>query len=278
MYQLLLQVGIFAIPATTLFAQITDPWPCNRDFSTHSVWQNQFFYSQAVYTEIKQKERVQSVLKEQLKLNHHRGFNIGHCSERSHWYILSYPSAISMEPKEEFNESDIKKHCRAYRIDFIGDHDAKSRSYHSDDREIDGVRALTCYPKDRDEPEEWILEPTGTKLKSLPYSTSTSMKDFIASVRNRYKLNPIKFTPFTTHAGLSHSRHELRKVRSLLEGKGLHLIGENRVKTQSLKEAFFLLWYSPRHRDLLLDPKARGGIIAEQTHRKEQLFSIVLFH
>jgi hypothetical protein len=58
------------------------------------------------------------------------------------------------------------------------------------------------------------------------------------------------------HRGIRHDRRELRRIHQTLSRHQFTFLGENRVKAASFRDMAWLLWFSPRHRSLLLDAEA----------------------
>jgi hypothetical protein len=66
---------------------------------------------------------------------------------------------------------------------------------------------------------------------------------------------------------MSHDMKRLSQVKAALTRKGIGLYGENRVTGKNIEELAALLWMSPIHRDLILNPSA--DVIGIRHDRKQ---------
>ena len=161
--------------------------------------------------------------------------------------------------------SNASQWCRATAVHVT--HRAGGRSVPFQ-KELDGTGSVTCWPLDKElGPELWYLFPVGLgPLPTVPSENSLALglTTWVQDIRNRHKLSRLE--PIELHAetvakistgGLAHRRPVLKALKRDLEKRGLNLTGEDRVKGATLAEKAWLLWNSPRHRDLLLAPNAR---------------------
>ena len=125
--------------------------------------------------------------------------------------------------------------------------------------------------------------PTRETIHLSPSFISTRKEEnvdllaWIKSSKGKLKLKPLSLNKnallkasrelASVNSSVRHDRKGLIDVRKrLLEESSLVLIGENRVRSDDLGRMKWLLWYSPRHRSLLLDKDARELAL----FRKEQ--------
>ena len=168
----------------------------------------------------------------------------------------------------------------------------------------DGVVTVTCghdlplaKPSDLG-PELWFSIPTGKgpsiraphqELLANTQDTKKSFMTWINSVRADEKKMPLKrideassmpgVPDLTSDSTPIHDRKSLRTMKELGNKKlGLVMTGENRVVAATLADSAWLFWNSPRHRDLLLDPKASHALIQSKSNKGQGIvLSVVLF-
>ena len=129
-------------------------------------------------------------------------------------------------------------------------------------------------------PELWALIPIKNAAQAAVPRLALASKDseelipWIQAIRKLHKLAPLQTTNpllrrFATQLlsdfSIRHPRPLLLQARQQLLTKHIKIIGENRVKANSLEEMAWLLWNSPSHRSLLLnkDATALGFDVAE---------------
>jgi uncharacterized protein YkwD len=71
--------------------------------------------------------------------------------------------------------------------------------------------------------------------------------------------------------------HDWLRIGHNQQSLPFRLIGENKVESKDLADALFLMWLSPRHRQLLIDGQGtRIGIYQEEIRNMGILLSLVL--
>ena len=81
--------------------------------------------------------------------------------------------------------------------------------------------------------------------------------------------------PNLTSAAIRHNLSALGAVRDSLLKKGIEALGEDRVRGRNIDELVGLIWMSPLHRDLVLNPVADAmGIAVRQD--SEGFFAVIL--
>jgi len=157
-----------------------------------------------------------------------------------------------------------------------------------------GFLTLTCLPKQSNlGPITWTMLPIFNKHQRLTearkYPNSAEPKlilQWINQQRQEAGLASLQSNSpqlYQAAAALSqhnltvhHQRPHLRKIRDHLAPQGFRLIGENRVRAGSPSLLAWLLWNSPRHRSLLLNPKATHIGINIRHIDQEKLLVLVL--
>ena len=155
-------------------------------------------------------------------------------------------------------------------------------------KDIDGTLSLTCWPMDAlTGPKLWFLLPLG-KGPSLSFPLKKnhySFMEWINEIRARESLNPLGFNDLrlnqslktlTSDSQVEHDKNKLLQIKSDLKKEGLTLLGENRGLGKNLEEIFWLLWNSPQHRNLLLQPDAHFGGIAVKKNQDQTLLAVIL--
>jgi len=222
--------------------------------------------------------------------NNHHSFAWGTCQNNSSW-IASFPAGgrIHTLNKKKYTVSreTLDANCRSYQADYVaasGGHKIALafKTNAQDELEIDGseldngVVSISCLPKT---PEwqgstTWFLAPIkhGPTAKA-PFidsayifgKTKINFIKWINQIRAQEKLPPLQTSDLNLEKAtrslafseeIIHDRRSKKMVEELLEKSHLEIVGENRVKGRSYIELAWLLWNSPRHRELLLSPKA----------------------
>lgn len=227
----------------------------------------------------------------------YQGFAHGLCADGTGW-------AAAMPAPEPLNilkdgtislPTALDTACESYRVDFAATAGDAPRALGApktiDPKTLgDGVVSVTCQPpKPRFQgPVLWFLAPVGKgPATELPAAaalaegrgTEEQLIAWVNAVRRGEALKPLVFTKemrgeasiLAIDPTLTHNRAMLRKVGESLASGSVRLIGEDRVKGRDAAAMAWLLWASPRHRDLLLDKKATVAGIATVVTRGETL-------
>ena len=155
-----------------------------------------------------------------------------------------------------------------------------------------GYASVLCSPKifPASGPREWALIPVGGAKSNARdiapvtgFLNEAELLAWINQKRTAERLPELKLDRELTDAarGLLNGhfiRHDLRALNttktSLLK-RGIEGLGENRVGGNNLAEAAGLLWMSPAHRDLILNPKADTAGLAV-TKDEQGVFLVML--
>jgi hypothetical protein len=127
--------------------------------------------------------------------------------------------------------------------------------------------------------EEWFLFPINGAMGGLPENLRFDLRKhkdifgWLQSVRRSLGLLVPTLDERLSESArqlavgfdIRHNKSQLKKVHQDLLKENVLLIGENRVRGESLQELAELLWMSPRHRDLLLDAELnKMGLSVQQ--------------
>lgn len=140
---------------------------------------------------------------------------------------------------------------------------------------INGTLSITCWPIASKQigPKLWYLLPLGKgPLDQAPLSSATTpLVQWINAIRQKEGLDSLKFdnpiwkraAESLMHSGnIEHNQNDNQHVAHELAQKGLVFMGEERSIGQTEQEMAWLLWNSPRHRQLLLHPSAEWAGLA----------------
>lgn len=113
--------------------------------------------------------------------------------------------------------------------------------------------------------------------------STNNLADWINGVRRRENLPGLPIDRSMTEAAnglkrrrdVRHNFDNLFSARENLKRKGFDLLGENRVRGQDLAELVGLLWMSPVHRDLILNPSAEVMGVVESKD-DQGLFAVII--
>jgi len=208
---------------------------------------------------------------------HYHGYTFGACPNGNGFTMATPAPEPLLENKLPLGA--LRNHCKSWRVDFAqaGLYKPVSlpingASYESP--ESNGLVSVTCQPKKPSwlGPKQWYMKPTGKFTTTIPNSLvldgDKSIKiRFVNWVnKNRGTLGlgaleikqnlNISADTLSVSNSIAHNRTIIKSVASQLKENGYHFLGENRVKGKDLDQIAKLLWMSPRHRELLLNPKA----------------------
>lgn len=173
---------------------------------------------------------------------------------------------------------ELNKFCRKVKTDAILWQEGRSfpivETINSlKNNEQGSMVSVSCLPKSKKFGyQTWILFPTDKKLlnEKTPYFIKGNIKKqhlvqgWVQQIRKKEGLKPFRFISNLKISGSSifsidHNLIYLKNLRKNLKGKNLTLVGEDLVQGKTVEEIVWLLWSSPRHRDLLLDSKANSA-------------------
>jgi hypothetical protein len=219
-------------------------------------------------------------------LRHGGGYAAGLCSQHMGWTAAmpgSSPLRLKNNQSIDLPKSDLKERCRSWTLYFSASEGGLSKVLATTDLGDSvakvpgaGVMSLHCRPKfPRWAGEQvWSFYPTmelkdygdfpeKARIKDLSLTAGDvqlELLKWIAAIRVREKLAPFVLSPVLSEAAsellvsdsIDHDLHHMEQIRKKLGRSQAQLEGENRVRGKTLEEIAWLLWNSPRHRDLLL--------------------------
>lgn len=219
------------------------------------------------------------------QIHHYNGYTYGRCADGRIWTVaLPSPHPLTKNDSElVLPLSTLQQHCASWRADFAKNSGGDAELMHVRGGKIstqqlgDGVISVSCQPHSPSwlGPVEWFLAPVGNAPKpSIPGEHLLTQNDnptdallsWINHMRINQKLQPVLLNRdlvdvaenLIIDTSLAHNRTFLRKISSQLSDQKIRFLGENRVKGRSRHELAWLLWYSPRHRSLLLSSDANN--------------------
>jgi len=228
-----------------------------------------------------------------------RAFGFGACPDGksgARSWIAFFPSAVAANVKNENLILPETKDCTDLMVRFVG----PSGPSQTIDRVSDGrwklprqngIVTATCSHDGAAEkkpsrmgPELWFSIPTRKgpastvpdseflKDTNPPQAFKRTLATWISKVRERENLGPLRQISLTDAPDLSKSATPLhdRNLMAQLDAiarkiEQLALTGEDRVLARSAQDAAWMLWNSPRHRDLLLSANSNSILIQTTT-------------
>ncbi len=231
------------------------------------------------------------------------GFASGLCPDGTGWAATTpSPAPLTVENDGKITlPRTLDAACESYRVDFAASSGGPPTTLGAPHTVAtaklgDGVLSVTCQPpKPRFQgPVLWFLVPVGKgPAAELPAAAALAddrqplparLMSWVNAMRRAESLKALVFKKeMSEEAGvlgidptLTHNRAMLRKVGESLEANNVRLIGEDRVKARTAEAMAWLLWNSPRHRELLLDKAATVAGIATKDTRGETLAVLVI--
>lgn len=220
------------------------------------------------------------------------GYAAGLCDQHQGWTAAmpaSGPLGLGQKGVLGFPKTELKERCRSWRASFAASEGGVSKVIASSETRVtmpkieglpQGVVSLHCTPKfPRWAGEQgWYFYPTRDpqSFVDFPGKASLNQRDidtvdlqqglfsWLSGIRLREKLDPLVLSRELSEAasqllvsdGVDHDVTLMEVVRKKFSTPLLTLEGENRVRGRTLEEIAWLLWNSPRHRDLLLSTVA----------------------
>ena len=278
------------------------------------LWSHDFYDSQLEIRTIVAKSKrtpdlyqLQRAAMSLAQQHFHRGFSFGVCDDRRALVVTTPSSemiATEMKSQLRFKLNKVSKSCRSIRVDYAAAWDGETKvlyrwpKKHRLSKEIflelkflaPGTISMTCRPKGKNKGSElWALYPVHGALSVLPAKTllgqdTNSLKSWVNELRIREGLIPLddqnralSETGYRLSQSLSirHDRVQLKKEKTFLKKHRIRFLGENRVKAESTKDMAWLLWNSPRHRSLLMNPHATHFSLSEAGQKNMSLAVLV---
>ncbi len=233
---------------------------------------------------------------------YHHGYSWGRCNSFKAWFAFT-PSPkppLLNEKKIKFPIKTLKKYCRSWQVQFASYKGGQSKIVDFTENYLDlssyrqGTLSLSCRPIENHDVGSilWFLFFLGDLPLKVPYQDQ--ILEFSGSSHDKILLwiNLVR-----QENGLSRSlAHEkdifiyqkddenlfsilhnlvyLREKQVKITEK-FQILGENKVKGANLEEALKLLWFSPSHRNLILNHAADS--VSLKIRQEVDLLFIALF-
>ena len=278
------------------------------------LWQEQIFDTASNFQSITPKKdksinskHLQKAARRIAQSKNHRSYSHGICKNGSAWIFSGVASKAVAKFKDEVIQADLKSAvstCKRIKVDFAPSNMILTKrlfSWHKDEEVqsplnintrflSEGTLSITCKPRSKIEGHElWALLPIKEPSNDFPVmsmvnSDPKSLKGWVNVIRQQKGLleltdkDPnlkVSSERLSKRLTVRHDRRILNKEKKRLKDLNIQLLGENRVIANDTKEMAWLLWNSPRHRNLVLHSKATHFSLATKTVRKKSLAVIV---
>jgi hypothetical protein len=239
--------------------------PCQNP-DTYEFWKKGIFDSQVSISIYEFKKSLSEDMARTLAAKSsltkkHRGFGFGHCNNTKH-YIITTPSPVNYASLDL--EKKLKESCRSAQVD------ATTESHSSIPQKLPLMQlpnqgiSVTCFLVNTT--QEWFLLPPinlSRTTDNLDFLTWINLKRSglnLQSLSSRQELNSIanelnqKNTPLHDRNAIEKALKGLRNVENF---KKTNYLYEDRASGKTIGEIKDILWWSPRHRDLLLKPSGK---------------------
>ncbi len=279
----------------TLPKEVGDDF-CRGDFSFRTLWTRKIYDAQVEGVLIRTADKgmvpagiAEVRAKDLAKSLGHGGYASGVCRNGTAW-AASLPSHVplNLNTKSRVLDLNLRPRCDgtlevnwahsdvgvSQKIKAVG-------SGYSLPLKKDGFVSVVCNHKNKQlGPVEFFLAPVGSPKLELPEvkaligsESSQKVLNWVNSLRRKEKLREVMLSDESSKTAeilsgddaVAHNMAKLVNEQKRLKNKGLILLGEDRSRAASLEEALTLLWFSPVHRDLLLNVDAKYlGIMVKQ--------------
>lgn len=221
------------------------------------------------------------------RLNHLGGYAYGLCPDGAKAWAVAVPSPELITPPSSDRKlllpiASLKARCASYTVDFAAERGGLPQKVPVDKKDFvdtkampSGVVSVTCQPRapSWQGPVLWAMVPVkrdgDVKLPIVlqsdeKNSLSDNLARWIGQIREKEGLPPLVRHAELDHyaellaidGSLRHNRTQQALIAQKLRDTSTSPIGEDRVRARDLSSMAWLLWHSPRHRGLLLDPGA----------------------
>lgn len=254
---------------------------------------------------------AQNAAKSLARVRRYRGIAAGRCPD-GQLFAAATPSGRALQAlgtKIVLPITELRDHCGEWRTDYAaagGGRATQLFSNSSSSPEIEtktlppGTISITCQPAQPrwQGPVLWFLYPVGAGpdavMPDLAAPTPPASANQLAIIRkhlgqwiNRIRnrqgqkmlLDSVDLDReaelLAVDGNLTHNRLLLKHSADSLAEKKWRFVGEDRVKGYDLNELGWLLWNSPRHRNLLLSSEATGiGLAMKKLNG--QFFAVIV--
>lgn len=222
----------------------------------------------------------------------HLGYSYGICSKQRAW-IASTPAPVPLKIKQNLITLELKSLTSFCRKTTVMNAKFKNgrgilvpelRAGVYKIPEPMTMTSISCLPK-RPSPlgyQPWYLVSLNSLPKMPPhYPSGKKLGDadrtiiWINHIRRSHGLANLQkletkfvrqsYKELIASKSIIHNRPLLLSIKERLTHQQIDFIGENRVIGASIKERLRLLWFSPRHRNLLLNKKATHLFVQDET-------------
>ena len=248
-------------------------FPCQSP-DTYDFWKKGLFDSQISVSIYQSKKKLtldmaRSMAEKTASSKLHRGFAFGSC-ENSKYYLITMPSPVP--PSSTELEKKLKESCLSFQADATTETHLLVPIRLPPKQIKDQGVSVTCFLANTT--QEWFLLPSSNWVKT---TDSSDLFNWINLKRQTLKLSKLQLndelnalaSQLNRHTTPLHDRSILKKALLGLKPKDKFekttFIFEDRAFGKSLEEIKDLLWWSPRHRELLLKPDGKNIGIDQST-------------
>lgn len=234
------------------------------------------------------------------------GYSYGLCEGGQRGWIAVVPAPTALKLGQDqwtLPQTDLERLCSSYRVDFAARQVDAVRGLKQlvifgstvNTKDLgDGTVSLTCQPRTPrwQGPVLWYLAPVGKGPETTPpdgesiaaATSTTALVPWLQRLRASQGLPPMAASEALNEAAanlaadgsLVHNRQLLQQAEAAVKTKNIDLLGEDRVRAHDTASMAWLLWNSPRHRQLLLNKDANVVGIASRAIDDDQLAVLVI--
>lgn len=215
-------------------------------------------------------------------MKRYNGYAHGVCSDRKGW-VAAFPAPsplIRTKTGFKVQFKTLETACRNYRLDFAslsgGESQPLTKASVLNTQSLGaGMLEITCQPSFPrwQGPIVWYLAPTDADASltgNAPAiegnaAPTAGIISWISTVRKKQGLAPITINDkvsksaelLTIDTSVTHNRASTDSLKEKIKNTdNIKILGELRVRGQSAADLTWMIWQSPRHRDLILSREA----------------------
>lgn len=234
--------------------------------------------------------------------NFHHSYSYGICGNTGWGISFPAPTPIhTIEKTINLSDQNFEAFCKKVLLQKVNLDFGKSETLHLEKSitlpsNFTGIVSLTCFPHH----PKWLgpvlwysikfadQNFNDTKMFTLETNEKNEIQllNWINKRRSENKLSTIEFlnnteinilNQYSSDHSILHNKIKIQKLKNEFKNLNYQFLGENKALAPSISGLARLMWYSPSHRDLLLNEDAHYFYIAIDRVEHNQFATIYAF-
>ena len=264
--------------------------------NTTKLWQAAIYDTMISARTLARTPQLAHLARQQAERAGQAGYAYGHCQDGRDWIMtVSAPYAAVVKGHTVKLATGLQNYCRTLRAMYAPHGWQRPQTLLLKHNKLSlpqqgsGLAAISCLSRQPQKtgPRLLYVFPIGTPTMHAPLLPARTqhgqerqaVQAWVGAVRAKMGLNTLQLQPALSvgkaRFSVIHNRPQLQTFKQMLQQRQQRLLGENRARGHTLKEALTMLWTSPFHRDLLLHNEATH-LIAEVSRQQNQVLVTML--